>query len=533
MTSNHPRALKNLSMDLEARRRARLEENAKLIAELESDAATFASAAATEIVSSVSSVPRPRKRTSKASSESAEPVVYRRSPRLLKNQGIVPSGADGDQPQSVEPPAPQQRPQPPPPRLSFLDAWSRSYFGRDQKDEDYDEESRLALSLIGELNRNLIAAATGTNTASTVHDFPAPTGLQRMFEPVRLVKNRAAVAASMGEGLGLFIAGSVDGELGLARVSPNRVQVLHTQPFTQKVSGIAFARHSPYHMFASSTEPSVRRLDIERMEFVDAITYPLEPDTAVKRVKMDEPITTASIGADDGFSSMCVNDHGTGVYIGDHDGQCFALDVRSGLISAQWRFHNRKITCLDMLEHRIVSSSNDQRAHLWDIRSIRGDEPEPIASFAHTKSVNSAMLSSSSVLTTSYDDSIGVWDHQGNLLLKLAHDNQTGSFNGGLCVPLSHSSLGPPLRKHSVCVGRYVHPFRARWIGDSAFCIGNMKRGIDVFTLKGDPMTATLETFRAPEMSIVSAIAVHPQTRDMKRRPLIGAMAYGNLNLWA
>lgn len=188
-------------------------------------------------------------------------------------------------------------------------------------------------------------------------------------------------------------------------------------------------------------------------------------------------------------------------YAGSSDGTIVRVDARTHRTNrtsnteciSRGRFHSNKVTHLafnPVQSNMMVSSSNDTRVCLWDMRKFVPGSP--LGSFQHERIVSSAVFSPNTgrkLLTTSYDNRLRIWD-------------DINAFQGDANQFVD--SLPSNTFVHSHDFHRYITPFRATWdpkSDDDTFVIGRylgegfvdpsdpsdpgvMLRPIDIFSTK-------------------------------------------------
>jgi WD repeat-containing protein 76 len=148
----------------------------------------------------------------------------------------------------------------------------------------------------------------------------------------------------------------------------------------------------------------------------------------------------------------------------------------------------------------------DQTVCVFDVRKPK----KPVTILGHTRAVTSAFYSGdgSKILTTCYDNFCRVYSDIGksnanSVCLKVPHDNQTG---------------------------RWITRFMAHWCNSDTFVIGNMKRGMDIFTLDVNNATAQprLSTYKHEYLTAIPSVnAAHPV------HPMVAsATASGKVVVW-
>ena len=133
---------------------------------------------------------------------------------------------------------------------------------------------------------------------------------------------------------------------------------------------------------------------------------------------------------------------------------------------------------------------------VWDLRKFGGSSTssssssklqKPVHQLLHKKSTQSAYWNPDGkrLLTTCYDDCVRVWN------------------------PSVSSSKPEVSIRHNTQTGRWVLPFRAKWVGDDGIAVGSMKREVEIFDAQSGKRGLRLHS---PELmtAIPSRVAVHP-----------------------
>ena len=95
------------------------------------------------------------------------------------------------------------------------------------------------------------------------------------------------------------------------------------------------------------------------------------------------------------------------LYFSEGHGGLNIWDERIGKCSTQWNLHEHRINSIDFNSQNfniMATSSSDGIAAIWDLRSIKVDQPRPLEEVGHDKAVQSAYFSpsGSSLVTTRY-----------------------------------------------------------------------------------------------------------------------------------
>ncbi|KAL1922864.1 uncharacterized protein VTP21DRAFT_9240 [Calcarisporiella thermophila] len=294
----------------------------------------------------------------------------------------------------------------------------------------------------------------------------------------------------------LAVAGDKVGTLGFWDVHAiNEGEKTFTyKPHTRTISSMAFSPSDSTKLYTASYDSSVRCLDMVKQVFTEA--YIGEDSTL--------------------YSSIDLDPTGNLVYFSDNDGRLSLRDLRSPMSSTMtYQLHEKKIGCINvnsLQPHLLVTSSLDRTMRLWDLRggSNKDEGPLEIGQFEHGKSVTSAYFSPNGqrIVSTSYDDRIRVFsgftapDYKLDDRVRISHNNQTG---------------------------RWLTMFRARWSTNPIsserpyFCVGNMKRYIDIF----DGTTGDLLVSLNGGLTAVPAVnTFHPATDKVV---VLGANASGRM----
>ncbi|KAG8734363.1 hypothetical protein FRC11_004369 [Ceratobasidium sp. 423] len=235
-------------------------------------------------------------------------------------------------------------------------------------------------------------------------------------------------------------------------------------------------------------------------------------------------------------SSVDLVQNGYELWMSDSGGGIQHLDTREGprSQSRRWQLTEKeKIGCISVnpvAPHLLLTASNNRTMRMWDARYLKkvdftteksegGDSSAPESSWEdvqeyigtkdgpkclwgewrHRQSVSSAYwdISGRRIISTSYDDTLRVWDVRPNAL------KQEG--------PLK--SFRPTTEiKHNCQTGRWVTIFRARWSENPDvyphFTIGNMTQSLDIVGYNGEVLAKLINR---EKISAVQAVtASHP-----------------------
>ena len=95
------------------------------------------------------------------------------------------------------------------------------------------------------------------------------------------------------------------------------------------------------------------------------------------------------------------------LYFSEGRGGFNIWDERVGKCSTQWNLHEDRINSIDFNSENsniMATSSSDGTACIWDLRSVKVDQPKPLKEVRHNRAVQSAYFSpsGSSLATTRY-----------------------------------------------------------------------------------------------------------------------------------
>ena len=342
-------------------------------------------------------------------------------------------------------------------------------------------------------------------------------------------------ADGAGEGVGV---GDDDGDAPSADDAGAAAGVLEFAPHHSYISGLAWAPRGgpPSTLFTASYDGSVRALDVSRGGagcFAPALLH-----------------------ADAEFSAFDVAPDAAFGVVADKDGTCLLFDPRAGGVAAgegdaptagsrgavvaEHALADRKVNCLSVepgAATSVAASFSDGAVRVYDLRALgsrpatstkKGGGPplaRPVAEAAHSNTVQGCYFApdgSGRLLTTSRDDTLGVWGG-------VAQACEGGGGSGKKAVPAA------PLTRLATCkhnnnTGRWVIPFRAIWAppawAPDTVLVGGMARTIDVFSAATG---AALASLRSPDSmtAIPSRVAAHPAL------PVVaGATASGRVNVF-
>ncbi|KAL5635734.1 hypothetical protein ACGC1H_004519 [Rhizoctonia solani] len=254
-------------------------------------------------------------------------------------------------------------------------------------------------------------------------------------------------------------------------------------------------------------------------------------------------------------TSVDLAPNGYELWMSDSGGSIQHLDTREGdrSRSRRWQLTEKeKIGCVSVnpvAPHLLLTASNNRTMRMWDARYLKkvgstsgksedGDHQPPESTWediegylgtgngpkclwgewAHRQSVSSAYwdISGRRIVSTSYDDTLRVWDVRPNALKQ---DGPLKSFRPAAEI------------KHNCQTGRWVTILRARWSDNPDayphFTIGNMAQSLDVVGYNGEVLVKL--TNREKISAVQAVTASHP---SIVARAVSGN-ASGRCVLWA
>ncbi|KAG2578011.1 hypothetical protein PVAP13_6NG169900, partial [Panicum virgatum] len=192
-------------------------------------------------------------------------------------------------------------------------------------------------------------------------------------------------------------------------------------------------------------------------------------------------------------------------------------DERTGKVSATWNLHDHRINSIDFRSENpyvFATSSTDRTVCIWDMRSMKKEDPEKLKVLEYNRTIQSAYFSPPVVL----------WLSLGGLALKISKSYWIGyvvvnEFLDDTVRIFNMDNFDEScILKHDNRTGRWLSTFKAIWSwNDNNLFVGNMKRAIDVILV--DRMSTT---------AIPCRFSLHPN----KVGNLAGASSSGKVFLW-
>lgn len=286
---------------------------------------------------------------------------------------------------------------------------------------------------------------------------------------------------------------------------------------TRTISSFQFSPLNPSHLYTSSYDSSLRRLDLSKSHSSEIYA---PPDSST-----DEPLSGVEV---DPQSPQLI-------YFSRLDGYVGRTDTRSPPSATEiFQLSEKKIGGFSLHPgnpHFIATASLDRFMRVWDLRKLSGKTgmqiPALVGEHESKLSVSHAAFNAAGqVATASYDDTIkihtfdnmGSWSAGRKLSDKdmapsatIRHNNQTGRWVTMYAHPFFPSF--PPRPLPILINPLFIHSLRPQWqlsprSGPPRLCIGNMNRFVDIYSASGDQ----LAQLGGDGITAVPAVAVfHPE----------------------
>ena len=172
------------------------------------------------------------------------------------------------------------------------------------------------------------------------------------------------------------------------------------KPHTRTISAMHFHPMDPSKLYTASYDSSIRALDLEKS--VAAEVYaPASPSA-------EEPLSGVDMAPEDPHVAYFTTLDGV---FGHHDLRTKS-DDKSGTVTYQ--LSDKKIGGFSLCPtqpHYFATASLDRSMRLWDLRKLAKKHPTPVGEHVSSLSVSHAAFNSSGqVATTSYDNSVKIYD---------------------------------------------------------------------------------------------------------------------------
>ena len=364
---------------------------------------------------------------------------------------------------------------------------SSKFISKCESTKGDDESDAKFIEYLHRTTRGIKTTKTKTNLTSLKSLLSTKT-LDLKEDDVAKCTERAVTHADFHPSTSEIIlaSGDKDGNVSLWRVDDEDEDthgVYCFKPHSQYVSHVKFGNGNGIigpNLLSCAYDGHVWMLDSERGEFLELFSG-AEHDIE--------------------FASMETNVDGNVIYGGDNDGMLNLIDLRASTkkLAAQFALGEKRINTVSFNTNDLCSIATSSAMRkgggeicVWDLRKVCGissstKQQKPVHQLLHKKSTQSAYWNPDGkrLLTTCYDDCVRVWNP-------------------------SVSSTKPEVSiRHNTQTGRWVLPFRAKWVGDDGIAVGSMKREVEIFDAQSGKRSLRLHS---PELmtAIPSRVAVHP-----------------------
>ncbi|KAI9682732.1 MAG: hypothetical protein M1829_006719 [Trizodia sp. TS-e1964] len=395
-------------------------------------------------------------------------------------------------------------------------------WGRAAKDEDEEDE----------------AEGKGEEGLEALRERMGSMKLYERFEPnrIRITPERVyTINFHPTEEKALIFAGDKVGNLGLFDTSQQpdddddnddedadadpalSTFKIHTRP----ISALHICPTTPTHLHSASYDASVRRLDLS---------------TGISTELYHPPPTPASDESTYALSGLAIAPSTPSIlHLSTLSGLFLLHDTRTNPSKGTTTHHlsDKKIGGFALhprAPHLLATASLDRTLRIWDLRHVRaspasGTRPALLGTHESRLSVSHAAWDArGTIATTSYDDTIKLH------AFPAAAAAWSAGATAGTAPFLSEEAMRPAaVIDHNNQTGRWVTILRPQWqlapvLGPPRFCVGNMARGVDVYSARG---RAVVSLGGEGVSAVPAAAAMHP-TREW----VVGGTASGKLCLW-
>lgn len=276
---------------------------------------------------------------------------------------------------------------------------------------------------------------------------------------------------------------------------------------TRTITSFVFSSTDHNAVFTSSYDSSVRRTDLEKTVSTQ-VWAPKDPSEDMPISALDMPANEPDL-----------------LYFSTLAGELGRHDMRTPDDTEIWTLSDHKIggfSLHPLQPHLVATASLDRTVKIWDLRKIsgKGDLRHPALLGEHESrlSVSHAAWSAGGHLaTSSYDDTVKIYDFSDSATWKAGHD-------------IGETSMKPAHTvRHNNQTGRWVTILKPQWQkrptdGIQKFVIGNMNRFVDVFASDG----SQLAQLDGEGITAVPAVAHFHPTMDW----VAGGTGSGKLCFW-
>ncbi|CCL99333.1 uncharacterized protein FIBRA_01351 [Fibroporia radiculosa] len=393
---------------------------------------------------------------------------------------------------------------------------------------------------------------TDKKEAEALTDLREKLGRLKVVARAKVTQDRVYSAAYHPDPTkDLIFFGDKHGQLGIwdARAPPD--EAADEDGETSAASDGENGRHWAMQIhWPASSRSSISSIKFDPVNSHNVFTSSY--DCTIRSLSFTSEISREIFSTDDVLIS-CIDLLPTGqeMWISDAVGGLTHLDLREDRSRARWyQVSEQKIGSVSINPrnpHFLVTASNNRAMKVWDTRRLENIPVQTLdddlvemkdfnqeiveehlssaagnnclrADWRHNKSVSSAYWDprGRSILSTSYDDTLRLWDIDSSLM---ARDTPFPSSR-----PFSHV-------QHNCQTGRWLTVFKAQWSPNPDcyphFTVGNMEHSLDIFSCKGDLVTRLAD--RKKITAVQAVTCSHPSILERAA----SGNASGRCVLWA
>ncbi|KAG0147965.1 hypothetical protein CROQUDRAFT_655560 [Cronartium quercuum f. sp. fusiforme G11] len=270
------------------------------------------------------------------------------------------------------------------------------------------------------------------------------------------------------------------------------------------------------------------------------LVYTSSYDSTIRELNFETKQSTEVLAGDDLssgemlFSAFEFANEGREIWCSDNSGGLSHRDLREAKGKAKrWEMSKKKIGCVSLCPNSgdrwVVTAGLNREMRIWDLKILAGlstdseletlESKACVVNYPHRLACSSAYFNSTGnkLLSTSYDDTLRVWDFDPT------------SENPWEAADSEEGFLPTYSARHDNQSGRWVSVMKAKWCPNPRlpphFTVGNMKQKLDVYSSKGE----LLKQLTDPQLTTVPAsTAQHPNLSGR----IAGGTAGGKLYLW-
>lgn len=381
---------------------------------------------------------------------------------------------------------------------------------------------------------------------AAVEDLKAKLGSMKIVSRAKVMKERIYSAAYHPEkSKDLIFFGDKHGALGIWDARAPQEEVEEDGDVSSQLDEEGGRSWRIQLHWPNSSRSSISSI---RFDPVDAHSvYTSSYDGTIRSTSFVSGISTEIYHEENALpTTLDLPPHGHEMWIADTNGGVTHLDLRQDKSKARWyQLSEDKIGCCSInpvQTHLLLTTSNSRVLRIWDTRklqsvSVKGKGPHEIDSehlqkfqetkegknvmcgeWRHGKSVTAGYWDPHGrrIVSTSYDDTIRIWDIKPEVLQKDAQ----------------FPSMRPAHQFHHNCqTGKWVTLLRAQWNPNPDvyphFTLGNMDRSLDIRSHKGELIAKLADKDRITAVQAVTCS--HP---NILERAASGN-ASGRCILWA